>query len=177
MAGIIDNEQFLMLLTAHQRRLMGYVQSLVPNRLDAEDLLQEVNLYLCRHAGEFQLGTDFTAWALRIAYFRVVEWRERDSRNRLIFDDSLIERLAVAAQGTDSAGDKRRDALEECLQKLAQNEREMITQFYGESKETPQELATRIGRSIKGVYVSVYRIRIKLFDCIRRSLASEERNA
>src|SRR5437773_2214535 len=111
-----------MLLTSHQRRLMGYLQALVQNRSDAEELLQETNLYICRHAAEFQPGTDFNAWALRIAHFRMLEWRKRQSRDRLVFDDSMLERLAVAAQSVDTQADRRRDALEGCLERLTPDE-------------------------------------------------------
>lgn len=175
MDRLISDEQFLLLLTSHQRRLMGYLQALVPNRSDAEELLQEANLYLCRHAEEFHSGTNFTAWALKIAYFRVLDWRERRSRDRLVFDDSLLERLAHEAQSLDTQANRHQEALEGCLKKLAPAEHELITQFYGELNATPQSLAERVGRSLNGLYVSVHRIRAKLFDCIQRTLAAEER--
>jgi RNA polymerase sigma-70 factor (ECF subfamily) len=175
MDGLINNEQFLVLLTSHQRRLMGYIRALVPNKADAEEVLQEVNLHVCRHADEFQPDTNFAAWALRIAHFCVLTWRERRSRDRLVFDDSMLERLAVAAGSFEMRDDRRQHALEECLEKLAPQERELVTQFYGEQDASPQSLAQRIGRSLKGLYVSVHRIRAKLFGCIERALAAEDR--
>jgi RNA polymerase sigma-70 factor (ECF subfamily) len=123
MDGLIDSDQFLMLLTSHQRRLVGYLRTLVPNRADAEEILQETNLYICRHADEFKLGTDFAAWALRVAHFCTLAWRERQSRDRLVFDDSLVERLAVAVRSLDTPSERRRDALEGCLKKLAPSEK------------------------------------------------------
>jgi RNA polymerase sigma-70 factor (ECF subfamily) len=173
--GLINNEHFLMQLTSHQRRLMGYIQVLVQNRADAEELLQEANLYICRHADEFQPGTDFTRWALKIAYYRVLEWRLRRSREKLVFDDSLFERVAELAQSTETESSRRRAALELCMQKLAHDEQQLVTQFYGASDSNPKTVAERLGRSVNGLYVSVHRIRAKLFDCIRRTLAAEER--
>jgi len=173
--GLIGNEQFLLLLTSHQRRLMGFLQTLVPNRSDAEDLLQEANLYICRHADEFQAGTGFTAWALKIAHFRVLEWRERQSRDRLVFDELLIEQLAITAQSIDVQVDRHQEALDGCLKKLAPAEYELVTQFYGKLDATPRSLAERAGRSLKGLYVSVHRIRLRLFDCVQRALSAEER--
>jgi RNA polymerase sigma-70 factor (ECF subfamily) len=164
-----------MLLTSHQRRLMGYMQALVVNRSDAEELLQETNLQICRHADEFQPGTDFSAWALRIAHFRVLEWRKYRSRDRLVFDDSLLERVAIAAQSGDTKIDRRQQALDGCLEKLTPHERQMVTQFYGDLNSTPQGLADRIGRSLKSLYVSVHRIRARLFDCVQRTLTAEDR--
>ena len=174
MDRLMHNEEFLMQLTSHQRRLMGYLQALVPNRSDAEELLQEANLYLCRHADEFQPGTKFTAWALKIAHYRVLEWRERCSRDRLVFDDSVLEHLALVAQSADVPIDRHQEALEQCLQKLVPREYELITQYYGVQTATPQSLALRLGRSLSGLYVAVHRIRGKLLDCVERTLAAEE---
>jgi RNA polymerase sigma-70 factor (ECF subfamily) len=175
MNQILLGEQFIELVTSHQRRLEGYVRTLVPNRADAEEILQEVNLYLCRHANEFQLGTDFPAWALRITHFCVLNWRERRSRDRLIFDESLLARLASSVQELAAAGDSRREALEACLRKLAPRDHDLVTQLYGDPKTTPQSLAKRMGRSTKGIYESLYRIRMRLHECIQRTLTAENR--
>ena len=177
MDGLTGNEQFLVLLTTHQRRLVGYLRLLVPNRADADEVLQEVNLYICRHADEFQPGTDFAAWALRIAHFCVLKSRDRKSRDRLVFDDALLERIAVSAQAIDSQVDRRRDALDACLRKLATHERQLITRLYSEPDATPQRLAESIGRRASGIYVSLKRIRLKLLECIRRTMAAEDRSS
>jgi RNA polymerase sigma-70 factor, ECF subfamily len=174
MDGLIGSEQLLALLTSHQRRLVGFLRTLVPNRSDSEEILQEVNLYIWRHADEFQPGSDFMAWALQIARFRVLEWRKRRSRDRLVFDDSLVDRLAMSAQSLDVATDRRQEALETCLEKLAPHDHELITRLYGDPKITPQGLAEGVGRSTKGIYVSLNRIRLKLLDCIQRALAAED---
>ena len=170
------NEQFLTLLTSHQRRLIGYLRMLVPNRTDAEEILQEVNLHICRHADEFQPGTDFGAWALRIAHFCVLTWRERRSRDRLVFDNSTLERLAATAHTFDAHDDRFQEALEACLQKLAPREHQLITGLYNDPDATPQSMAEQIGRSAKGIYVLLRRIRMKLLECIQRTLAVEDRS-
>jgi RNA polymerase sigma-70 factor (ECF subfamily) len=175
MGGVSGNEQFLTLLTSHQRRLVGYLRMLVPNRTDAEEILQEVNLHICRHADEFQLGTDFGAWALRTAHFCVLTWRERRSRDRLVFDDSLLERLAATAHSFDAHDNRYQEALEGCLQKLAPQEHQLITGLYSDPEATPQGMAERIGRSAKGIYVLLKRIRVKLLECVERTLAAEDR--
>ena len=175
MGELIVSEQVLTLLTNHQRRLVGYLRKLVPNRTDAEEILQEVNLYVWRHADEFKPGSDFSAWVLRVAHFCVLAWRERQSRDRLVFDDELLEQLAVAAQSFDTQLERRRTALEGCLKKLAPHEQDLITQLYGEVEISPQRLAERVGRTVNAIYVSVHRIRTRLFDCIRQTIASEDR--
>lgn len=175
MNGIVASEEFLTLLTGHQRRLAGYVRALVPQRADADEVLQEVNLYLCRHAADFELGTDFAAWAMRMAHFRVLQWRDRRSRDKLVFDAVLLEHLAVAAQSLDLDVDRRRAALEDCLKQLSSQDYELVHQlFFGEAAMTPARLAESMGRSAKGIYASLNRVRMRLFDCVRRKLARED---
>jgi RNA polymerase sigma-70 factor (ECF subfamily) len=175
MKQLIISEQILELLTSHQRRIAGYLRTLVPNRIDAEEILQEVNLHICRHATEFEPGTDFSAWSLRIAHFCVLTWRRRRSRDRLTFDDELLERLASSAQSGMERRDRRRDALEVCLTKLSSHDQDLLAKFYKDSDLTPQGFAAQVGRSAKGIYETLDRIRVRLLECIQRTLAAEDR--
>ena len=65
-----SRKQLVALLTQHQRRIFAYIYTLVPNRTDAEDILQETSLIICEKFHDFKPGTDFVAWACQIAYWR-----------------------------------------------------------------------------------------------------------
>ena len=67
-----SREAFVQLMTEHQGRLYAYVLSLLGDPDQANDVLQETNLVLWRNAGEFQMGSNFRAWAFRIAHFQVM---------------------------------------------------------------------------------------------------------
>ena len=62
-------KRLMILMTRHQRQIFSYIYTLVPNRPDAEDLLQETSLVICEKFREFEVGTDFVAWACQIAYW------------------------------------------------------------------------------------------------------------
>ena len=64
-------KQLMLLMTQNQRRIFGYLYTLVPDRHAAEDLLQETSLVICEKFHEFTTGTDFVAWACQIAWWRV----------------------------------------------------------------------------------------------------------
>ena len=54
--GNIETEsrkQLVALLTQHQRRIFAYIYTLVHDRTDAEDILQETNLIICEKFHEF----------------------------------------------------------------------------------------------------------------------------
>ena len=54
-----SRKQLVTLLTRHQRQIFSYIYVLVPNRTDAEDLLQETSLVICEKFADFTLGTDY----------------------------------------------------------------------------------------------------------------------
>ena len=102
-----STDQIVQLLTNVQQQLTRYVRTLVPNRSDAEEVLQETNLFVWRHADEFELGTNFAAWACKIAYYQVLTFRKRQSRSRLCFSDALVEQLADGAVDQPCPGERR----------------------------------------------------------------------
>lgn len=164
-----QTEELVSLLTGVQRRLYLYIRSMVPQREDAEEVLQEVNLFIWRHSDEFTPGTDFAAWAYRIAYYHVLTYRKRMARQKVRFCDALVEQLAQKAVDVAERTDIRQEALEECIQKLTPEDRELVRQRY-QGGGSAQELAGRIGRSIKAVYYALNRIHLRLLSCIQSSL-------
>ena len=60
-------------------------------------------------------------------------------------------------------------ALSGCMERLAQNDRRMVTLCYAERVPVPQ-VADAMGRSPESVYNSLRRIRYWLLDCIHHEL-------
>jgi RNA polymerase sigma-70 factor, ECF subfamily len=163
-------ERFLQLFLTHERRIHGFILALVPNWSDADDLLQETSAVLWRRLDEFEPGTDFAAWALSVARYQVLNYRRRERARAARFSDRTFEALAdLAAEAATS--DARRDALEGCLTKLGERERELIRLRY-QSGATTQAVADQLGRPLKAVYKALNRIHDALLRCVRRSLAA-----
>ncbi|WP_414660671.1 sigma-70 family RNA polymerase sigma factor [Horticoccus sp. 23ND18S-11] len=90
----VDGEAFTRLLLQHQKRIAGLIFSLVPRGADADDAMQETCAVLWRKFGEFEPGTDFRAWALRIARFQMLNHYRRRQRAQARLSDETIEALA-----------------------------------------------------------------------------------
>jgi len=69
MSGITPGEEFIRNLVKHQNSVYGYLLSLVPDADRARDLLQDVSAELWLKSAEFAPGTNFLAWACRVAHF------------------------------------------------------------------------------------------------------------
>jgi RNA polymerase sigma-70 factor, ECF subfamily len=168
-----SSEHIVQLLTNAQQQLTRYVRTLVPNRSDAEEVLQETNLFVWRHADEFEVGTNFAAWVCKIAYYQVLTFRKRQSRSRLFFSDALVEQLAASAEKNLTRANEEAEALDLCMAKLSVDDRELMDLRY-EPGATVEGIAQRVGRSTKAVYNALGRIRTWLLECIERT-ASEAR--
>ncbi len=164
--------EYVGLVMRSQRRLYAFIYALVRQPTDAEDVLQETNLVLWKKAAEFAPGTDFTAWACRIAQFQVMAFRKRRQRLREHFDDALLTQLADEAAILMDSFDDRQHALLECVKTLKPAAREMIARRY-EPGGSVNDMAERLGRSPKAVSEALRRVREALLRCIERRLSLE----
>ena len=160
------------LLTDAQRVLHAFILAQVADLAAADDVLQETNLVLWDKRDEYTPGTDFRAWAFRVARYQVMAYRKKRTRDRLVFKDDLITQLANDADARAEGHNDRRHALAECVGKLRDDERELLKLKYAEAK-SGREIADTTGRSTDAVYQMLHRIRESLIECIRRVLARE----
>jgi RNA polymerase sigma-70 factor (ECF subfamily) len=163
--------EFIREVTKAQRRLFAFIYSLVLRPQDAEDVLQETNVVLWQKAAEFQPGSDFNAWAFRVAQFQVMAFRKRRRRHPEGFDDALLDCLAEEARGRSD--DRRHEALRGCLEGLSAEQRLLLARRY-EPGASVNDLARAGGRSPKALSEALRRIRQALLDCVRRKLAAED---
>lgn len=172
--GNPNMDQFVQCLTANQGRLYAYILSLLPDADRAHDVLQQTNLVLWRKAGEFTANTRFVPWACKIAWYEVLSHRRDQRRERLRFDDGLLEQLAGENElaAAESDDDARQLALRKCLGELPSRQRELLESRYS-GTHSVQSLAKQAGRSVGSISQTLYRIRQGLLGCIEQRIAAE----
>jgi RNA polymerase sigma-70 factor (ECF subfamily) len=164
------HEEFVLLLNGAHRRLLGYLVSLLGNRMDAEDVLQRASLTLWRKFDTFEAGSDFIAWASTVAFYEARNFQRLAMRSRLQFSDALLETIA-AERTTDLAHcDARHEALEQCLAKLDESGRQLVAAAYADGGDIGA-LAEQLGRARQTLYNKLNVIRRNLADCVTRRLA------
>lgn len=163
--------QFMQLYTRFHRQLYVYIATLVPNPLDAQDLLQETSLTLWKKFADFQPNTSFLAWARTVARFRVLQFLEKSGRGVALLPPEVLDLLAghAVANLSEEAEASHFEALRECLERLRSVDRELIHLRY-HRKVAVQEMAAEQGRSPNAISQSLARIRGALFDCVRGKL-------
>jgi RNA polymerase sigma-70 factor, ECF subfamily len=167
-------QEFVDLIGLHTARVLAYIDALLLNWNDAEDLFQETCLVLWQRFDEFKPGTNFLAWALRIADHRVMKFHTKQSRH-IAFTDTLRDALMVdvAHRATEEDAATSLAALAGCMERLAENDRRMATLCYAEGLPVRQ-VADAMGRSPQSVHNSLCRIRKWLLDCVRRNLRASD---
>jgi RNA polymerase sigma-70 factor (ECF subfamily) len=167
-------ELFIELLTRHQHRILLFILSLVRNQTDAEEILQETSLVLWQKFDEFEPGTSFKAWAFRVAYLKVRKHWDRRNHDGLRFDQEFLERVAAIAGSASDTADRQEEALARCLERLPEKDRDLV-RFRYQRDGSVKTAAKRLGRSKQAVYQALARIRQRLHDCVRMTLAVEHR--
>lgn len=162
-------------LTEVQPRLYSFLLKRLARGDQAQEVLQNVNLTICRKADEFEEGTDFVAWAFAIARFELMSFRQSMAREKLVFTDEVLRSIEQLDSDNANGVVRRRQqsALRSCMDQLTPKQKHLVNQRYAES-ESVLSISTEMGKTANAVSMSLHRIREKLLDCINRKLASEK---
>lgn len=162
--------QFLRHYAKSEVALHTFVRSLVPTRQMASEVMQDVILVLWE---KFDAAADFQGWAFGVAKNVALRHLRRQSRDRHVFDDELVNQLADDAVALVPVHDGHREALEHCLDKLPAAQRDLVLTAYTKGTRM-DELAARRGQTPMALYKLLHRIRQALLECVERTLAKEE---
>ncbi len=167
--------EFVSLLTDYQETIRSYIISQLPGSPDVRDVLQEVNIVLWERMKDFELGTNFGAWACTIAYYKILDHRKKLKRNGfLIFNEELCRSLAAESEDREPAAlEARRRALQICLGRLSPENRGFLDARYASARGEMDQVAVETGRSRASLRVTLSRLRSFLRRCIDQTLAEE----
>jgi RNA polymerase sigma-70 factor, ECF subfamily len=166
------HNEFLRLFSSQSQRIYEFILVLVMRRTDAEEIFQNTCLILWKKFDSYDPEGNFHAWACRIAYLEILQQR-RTNRRLQTFSEEALSLLADKALAHSTDLGHRQQALEECLEKLGSQDRELIEQRYY-YRRTPKEIATVKTRSVYSIYRSLCRVHRALFECVQSRMAREE---
>ncbi|MCF6312671.1 MAG: sigma-70 family RNA polymerase sigma factor [Verrucomicrobiales bacterium] len=165
--------EFTELMVSHQSRLLAYIRCLVANPDVAKDVLQQTNLILLKKSKDFQLGSSFSAWARRVAYFEVLTQRRTMGRERILFDGDLLEKMASTVERRSDQFEDRREALAQCMKSLPEKSRVMLVERYVDQKGVAS-IAKETGANANAVSQQLFRIKANLMKCVLQRLQALE---
>jgi RNA polymerase sigma-70 factor, ECF subfamily len=168
-----QHDRFLRLFMSQEESLWGYLRSLLFSADDVRDVMQDVAVVLWRKFDPGMSSEDFRRWAFGVARMEALAFRRDKARDRLSFGDRVYQLLAdTAADDADESPAQLR-ALEVCLAKLPERQRQLIQAAYAPNVRI-DEMAKATGRTPMSLYKALHRIRLALAACIERARVAEE---
>ena len=164
--------EFLKLLAEHDRAISLYVYGLVPHQADADDILQQTKMVMWSSFAQFELGTNFKAWARKIAFHQILGYRRKKKRSHLPLSDEMLDQLGEEISEITDHEHLRKQALQSCLNHLKDKHRKIMLMRYEGDLEI-DEIATKMDSTPSAIYRSLSRLRLSLLDCISSRIKSE----
>jgi RNA polymerase sigma-70 factor (ECF subfamily) len=168
--------QVQQLFVKHQGALKRYTLSLVPDFADADDVLQQVFLTVSEKADDYELETNFMAWARTIARYKIMNhWRRQKSAPEALSEKVLETLVTEPPEEEPEESDFVRN-LEGCLSQLPPTARELVELRY-QRELKPGAIADLKNWTPNSVYVALSRARALLRDCLASKPTATEPNA
>ena len=120
------HERFLHLFLPVQPGLHSYLRTLIPNRTDAEDVLQAAATVMWEKFDDFQPGTRFDRWAYHIAHLQSLCYLAGRKRSKLVFGEEVFALLAEQAAALSESTSEIMDALELCVARLSEKDQRTV---------------------------------------------------
>ncbi|MCO6043675.1 sigma-70 family RNA polymerase sigma factor [Aeoliella sp. ICT_H6.2] len=152
--------------------MFSFIYSMLHNQADAEDVYQQTTIVMWEKFGEYQPGTSFVNWALAIAHNKIKQFRRQTGRDRLHFDDRVMQLMAETYSELEvrKSSSERFEGLLHCLSKLTDKQRRVLRLRYSDSFSI-QDLAQRERKSEAAMVMVLARLRKSLQACITAAIS------
>ena len=159
--------------TLAQPLVSAYLGGIVASKSDRDDLLQETAVAVLKSYGSYDAARSFDGWVLGVAQNVLRNHFRKLSRERLIFDETLLAGLAESFETVAAEQAERLDQLDECLGQLAPAARSLCDLRYRDELSI-DSIAQRLGKTTAAVAKTLQRVREQLRGCIEsRGLSGE----
>ncbi len=165
-----DKEAFSSLYERHFDRIYRYVAIKLGNRVEAEDMTQQVFIKAYESLGGYQYqGVPFSAWLFRIAHNQIVDYVRRESKKPTVHLDESLPIVGDSNPVHEVEIKLSMEAVAEASRKLTKAQREVISlRFAGGLSIT--ETAKAMGKSEGAIKA----LQHSAIQALRRVLAAGE---
>lgn len=161
------SEQFVNLYIRHEGQVRAYIQRLVFNASDAEDIMQSTAMLLWKKHEQYKEDQPFLPWAYKFAYNEMRNYyRKNEKTKKLILDPDCIDQLVDTSEKYSSQLDDLKASLDECICKLKNSDRRLIEYRYCEDGKI-NDLAEKQNTTANALSKALQKIRQNLYLCVR----------
>ena len=158
-------EQFTTQWSMSERVIRLYLNSVIYNKADAQDILQRVALRAYHKFNDYDQAQPFQGWVFGIAKFEVLGYFRDHGRNMEVIDSEISERLADNMEDQSEIisreEEERHERLEQLLRQIPPKAQELIRLRFYENREY-DEIARLLNTNEGAVRTAISRIIAKL---------------
>ena len=166
-----DIQEYVRLVATNERRIYGYILAMVLSHQDADDILQETLIYTWNEFDKYRPGTNFGAWAMSVARYRILDYlRNKKLERQVVLTNTLVANFHDEVRESTDDMDDYLDTLQYCVKKLNADDRTLLTERY-QKNYSVKEIAEAAGVTVQNVYQKLSRIQVMLYRCVKRALA------
>ena len=166
-------EQFTTQWSTSERVIRLYLNSVIYNKADAQDILQRVALRAYNKFNDYDQAQPFQGWVFGIAKFEVLGYFRDHGRNMEVIDSEISERLADNMEDQSEIisreEEERHEHLEQLLQQIPPKAQELIRLRFYENREY-DEIARLLNTNEGAVRTAISRIIAKLRGMAKTSM-------
>jgi len=167
----MDDHEFEQRISKSRRAVTAYLYTCCGDLSLAEDIVQDTCLIAFKKRDKYLPDADFCAWMIAIArnlWLRELKKRKIRQTARQYLQDNASLLFTAETYGEDRLRQEK-EALRDCLGKLALQDQRMIRDhFFGKMKY--DAIADKFQRTLSWVKVRMYRSRLALRECVRKTL-------
>ena len=170
-----DNRAFDELVTRYERKIFRLAMNITQNQAAAEDAMQDAFLKAFQHLGDFQGGSRFYTWLVRIAVNESLMRLRKRRPNQVSIDENVETEEASMPRQIEDWGpspEKRfaQTEMEGILAKVIEQLEPLYRAVFlmrDVSELSTEETAEALGISIPAVKSRLLRARLKLRDLLQ----------
>lgn len=166
-----NQELFSEIVTRYQNKIFSYINRLINNRVEAEDLTQEVFIKVFRNLYGFDSKRKFSSWIYRIAhnqavnylkkksYFKILSFEQNEFlMNTITSTENIIEQIITKENS---------QKVRELLNKLSFKYREVLILRYFEERSY-EEISDILRRPVNTVGTMINRAKVQLEGIMKK---------
>jgi RNA polymerase sigma-70 factor (ECF subfamily) len=170
-----DTNAFVYLVDNYKDMVFSLAYKMTKNREEAEEISQDSFIKAFKNLKNFKGESKFSTWLYRIAYHASLDAIKKNRNNNSTFEINDVTLNQIKAVENILEGIERKERaiiIDDCLQKLPEEERSIIWMFYFDELSL-KEIIEVTGLSEANLKVKLHRSRKKLLTIVKENVEPE----
>ncbi len=142
------------------------VLAIAPGCREVDDVVQESCVAMWQRITDYDQKRDFLPWALTFVRYQTMAWLKRKGREKMSFNNEIVDKLCSAIAPTAKWESEKVDALELCLEGLSDRDRDLLSLRFVDEVKVPEIAKRENGKSVEALYKTFAKLKVALIRCV-----------